>query len=76
MHGIILFVTFNFVFGLAYIRLLTVLEYWSIVIAITPILIIICFLTYTFIEHPAMQKTTQLTNWLRSFSNIKLQLRK
>jgi len=76
IHGVFLFVTFNFVFGLANIRLLSVFEYWSIVFLVTPVLIAICFLSYRFIEHPAMQRTTQLTNWLRSFSNIKLQLRK
>jgi peptidoglycan/LPS O-acetylase OafA/YrhL len=75
MHGIILFVTFNFVFGLQHIRLLSVLEYWSIVVGITPILIFICFLTYRFIEYPTMQKTTQLTTWVRSLFNVKPQLR-
>ena len=67
MHGIILFITFNFVLGLPQSRALSVLQHWVIVLAVTPVLTSVCFLTYRFIEHPAMQKTTGMTAWLRSF---------
>lgn len=68
MHGIILFITFNFVLGLPQSRALSAIQHWVVVVGVTPVLISVCFLTYTFIEHPAMQKTTGMTNWLRSFS--------
>ncbi len=67
MHGIILFITFNFVLGLPQSRALSAIQHWAVVVGVTPVLISVCFLTYTFIEHPAMQKTTGMTTWLRSF---------
>jgi peptidoglycan/LPS O-acetylase OafA/YrhL len=66
IHGIALFVTFNFVLGLPQSRALSAIQHWSVVVGITPVLIFICFLTYKFIEHPAMQKATSVTTWLRS----------
>lgn len=66
LHGIILFVAFNFVIGVAESRSLSPIAHWLIVIGITPILIFICFVTFRLIERPAMQSTTVFTNWLRS----------
>lgn len=73
IHGLILFIIFNFVLGLPQSRTLSVIQHWTIVVAITPILIFVCFLTYTFIEKPAMQKTNITTTWFRSlfFGRIK-----
>jgi peptidoglycan/LPS O-acetylase OafA/YrhL len=67
IHGIILFITFNFVLGLPHARALSAMQHWAVVVGVTPALISVCFLTYTFVERPAMQKTTGLTTWLRSF---------
>jgi peptidoglycan/LPS O-acetylase OafA/YrhL len=67
IHGVVLFIAFYFVLGLPQARALSALQYWAVVVGITPLLISLCFLTYTFIEHPAMQKTTSLTIWFRSF---------
>jgi len=67
IHGIILFITFNFVLGLPQARALSAVQHWAVVVGVTPALISVCFLTYTFVERPAMQKTTGLTTWLRSF---------
>jgi peptidoglycan/LPS O-acetylase OafA/YrhL len=66
LHGIALFVIFNFVLGLPQSRELSVIQHWSIVMGITPVLICTCFLTYKFIERPAMQNATSVTAWLRS----------
>ena len=66
MHGIVLFIVINFILGVQHVRSFSVLQYWSMVVCIAPVLIFCCFLTYKFIEHPAMQKTTSLTAWLRS----------
>jgi peptidoglycan/LPS O-acetylase OafA/YrhL len=75
MHGVILFVTFNFIFSLTYIKSLSAFGYWSIVLMITPILIVVCSLIYKFIEYPAMQKSAQVATWLRSFSIFRLELK-
>jgi len=66
IHGITLFVLFNFGIGLSHSRGLSVVQYWAIVIGITPVLIVICFLIFIFIEHPAMRKTSRVTSRVRS----------
>lgn len=66
LHGMILFVTFNFVLGLPQSRLLSATQHWAIVIGVTPLLICVCFLTYTFIERPALKRATSVTDWLRA----------
>jgi peptidoglycan/LPS O-acetylase OafA/YrhL len=75
LHGIILFVTFTFILGLPQSRELSSLQHWLVIVTITPVLIFICFLTFKFIEQPAMQKTTSVTTWLRSvlFNRFKSQ---
>jgi peptidoglycan/LPS O-acetylase OafA/YrhL len=66
LHGITLFATFTFVLGIPESKALSTTTYWLVVTGITPILIFTCFLTFRYIEHPAMQSTTAVTAWLRS----------
>jgi peptidoglycan/LPS O-acetylase OafA/YrhL len=66
MHGIIIYITFNFVLGLPAARALSAMQHWMVVLGVTPVLVFVCFLLYTFIERPAMQKTADLTAWLHT----------
>ena len=64
LHGLLLFVTFNFV-GYARVRELPALMYWIFITGLTPILISLCFVTFRVIERPAMRRAPIVTNWLR-----------
>jgi len=64
LHGILLFVTFNFVLGLERAKTLTAQEYGWIVVSLSPILVAIAFVTYQLIEKPGMQMTDKCTAWL------------
>lgn len=75
IHGVLLFMTFNFVIGLPQARELSALQHWAVVIGVTPMLITLCFLTFTIIEQPAMQKTNWLTAKFRSFFSKRIKLR-
>ncbi len=66
IHGITLFVVFSFVIGIPESRALSVVTHWLVVLGVTPILITICFLSFRFVESPAMQSTTRVTAWLQS----------
>lgn len=66
LHSITLFAVFNFILGLPESRALTPVSHWLVVTGVTPVLIFICFLTFRFIERPAMQSTTAVTAWLRA----------
>lgn len=65
LHGVLLFVVFRFVFGGFSASQLTPLQYWGVVILLTPILMIVCGLTFRFVERPAMRRVDTLTNWIR-----------
>ena len=65
LHGIVLFITFNFMIGVPVSKALSSPAHWFVILAITPILILGCALTFRVIERPAMQSATTVTYWLR-----------
>ena len=71
LHGITLFIFFNFILGITASRELTPLAHWLVVAGITPVLVSLCFLTFRYIESPAMRSTTTFTAWLRSRATLR-----
>ena len=71
LHGILLFVTFQFVVGFPAARVLTPLEHWLVIYAAVPVLIVICFGTFRLIEHPAMSRSGAATSRLRCWRTAK-----
>ena len=65
LHGFILFTLFNLVIGKQNSKLLTPLEHWLFISLTTPVLIIVSYTTFRFIEKPAMQYTESVTRWVR-----------
>lgn len=65
LHGITLFATFTFALGVSESKAFSPFLHWLVVIGLTPVLICSCFLTFRFIERPAMQSTTKVTTWIR-----------
>jgi peptidoglycan/LPS O-acetylase OafA/YrhL len=55
LHGIILFVTFNFVIGTARSATLSPLEHWTTVCVCTALLVPVCLTTFRYIEAPALR---------------------
>ncbi|WP_460321405.1 acyltransferase family protein [Pseudomonas ogarae] len=66
LHGVLLFVIFRFIFGGARASELTPLQYWGVIVLATPILMMICGLTFRFVERPAMRSVDTLTHWIRA----------
>lgn len=54
LHGIVLFIIFNFIIGFDQAKLLTNTEFWLIITASIFPLILICQLTFKYIEAPLM----------------------
>jgi peptidoglycan/LPS O-acetylase OafA/YrhL len=65
LHGILLFVTFNFMVGVQEAKHLTASHHWWLVILMSPILIFISYATFRFIEKPAMAHTNTVMAWIR-----------
>lgn len=68
LHGITLYIAFNFILGISGARAITPTMHWLLVAGITPLLVSVCFVTFRLIERPAMQGAPALTAWLRSRS--------
>lgn len=64
LHGILLFVIFYFVIGPDQAQDLSPLQHWAVVAAATPVLIAISYLSFRFIEQPAMLRVPALHAWL------------
>lgn len=66
LHGITLFVVFNFMLGITASSELTPLTHWLLMVLITPVLVSVSFITFRLIESPAMHSTSAFTAWLRA----------
>jgi len=54
LHGIILYIAFNFVFSHEKLIHFTDIEYSFLIFSITPIVVLISYITYSYIEKPGM----------------------
>lgn len=66
LHGLVLFWVFDRLLGHATSSMLSSQAHWLTVIGLTPVLVGLCFVTFRYIEYPAMQRSRPLTAWLRS----------
>ncbi|MDB6141608.1 MAG: acyltransferase [Pseudomonas sp.] len=66
LHGFVLFFTMTLVLGTDTAKALSPLAYWSLIIGLTPVLLLITSVTFKVIEQPAMHSTAAVTLWLRS----------
>lgn len=70
LHGLLLFITFRFVVGFEVARGLSVFEYWQVVTAVVPLLILTCFITYTWVERPVMEQAGPAARRVRNSRTI------
>ncbi len=71
LHGILLFVTFEFVLGTGRASQLLAWEHWLVVGVCSIVLVLLCSLTYHFIEKPFMNSAGPITDRIRAFFKIK-----
>ena len=65
LHGILLFVVFKIIIGIDNLKLISPTEYWTLIMLLCPILVVVCRTTFKFIEYPAMHSTDKLLSWLK-----------
>lgn len=70
LHGIVLFLLFRYFIGFEKLRLLPPIDYWFVIVAISPVLIFVSYISYRNIEHPALLNTDAMTSWLRRKMNF------
>lgn len=70
LHGIILFCTFKYIVGFEQAKTLSTISYWSLVSAITVLILIAATLTYRTIEAPAMRQVSAVRSRLKTLFGI------
>ena len=65
LHSTVLFVAYRLVLGEGASNL-SPFEHWSIVLWLVPFLVVLCFITFRFIEKPAMAAAPRCHGWLVS----------
>jgi peptidoglycan/LPS O-acetylase OafA/YrhL len=65
LHGIALFVAFKFVVGYGRAASLPAWGHWAVILSTTPLLVILCCLTYGLIELPPIRWTPAVSAWLQ-----------
>jgi len=66
LHGLLLFVCFKFIVGFESAATMTPFQHWAVILCATPALIVICFLSSTYIEKPPMRAAMGVSNWISS----------
>ncbi|MBI5785951.1 MAG: acyltransferase [Rhodocyclales bacterium] len=66
LHGIVLYVTFHFIFDHVSAAGLSAEQHWLVVAAATPLLVTICFVTFRSVERPALGQTNNVTAWINA----------
>jgi len=65
LHGIVLFVTFNWILGLQRAGQFSPLMHWGVIAVCAVSVVTVCSLTYRFIERPGMDAAPAVTKKLR-----------
>lgn len=65
LHGVLLYVAYRLIVGLDMAAHLSWAAHWWVTAAVTPCLVAVSYLSYRYLEMPAMRKTTAVTAWLR-----------
>ncbi|MGL2964114.1 acyltransferase family protein [Flavobacterium sp. RSB2_4_14] len=69
LHGIVLFVVIYFGIGIEAIKHFSPIQYSLVIFLITPIVVIISFWGYKFVEKPYMEKSKKINNYLNNKYN-------
>jgi len=72
LHGMVLYVLFNFIVGLQFAKSVSPFVYWFLIDASVPFLIVLSFLIFRFVELPPMKLTLKVSSWLQKRFKIEL----
>lgn len=63
LHGLILFVIFRFILGFEQAAALSFTQHWLIMWCCIPVILLICTISFHWIELPGINSLTPLSNW-------------
>ncbi len=65
LHGMVLYAVFTFVVGRGTAAAWSVAGFWSFALLLTPLLVLLCYATFRWIEAPWMARTAPIHAWLQ-----------
>lgn len=71
LHGMVLYVAYRLIIGLHTASSLSMTAHWLVAAAATPCLIALSYLSFKYIEMPAMRQTNACTAWLNKWLSRK-----
>lgn len=72
LHGVVLFIVFNYIIGLEQVKTLSTTSYWLLISAITVVIILAATFTYRMIEAPAMKRVTKVSAKVKSILGVQI----
>jgi peptidoglycan/LPS O-acetylase OafA/YrhL len=66
LHGLVLYTLFTFVIGRDTAKGFSPLTHWLVIVALAPLLVLLCHATYRLVEKPSLERTNAVTAWLRA----------
>ncbi len=66
LHGGLLFLTFRVAIGYSRAAALSPTQYWLVIAALTSVLVLVCSMTFRFIEKPGMDAAPAMHAWIKS----------
>lgn len=64
LHGLLIFLVLRGVLGVAAAGALSPAAYWGLIVALAPVLVVLAFVTFRFVERPAIRATPHVQRWL------------
>ena len=65
LHAILLFALVRWGIGVQALAVMPAAAYWSIILCLTPLLVILCMITFTLIERPGIESAPRITASVR-----------
>tara|TARA_R110000850_G_scaffold70053_17_gene155484 strand:+ start:11024 stop:12214 length:1191 start_codon:yes stop_codon:yes gene_type:complete len=65
LHGAVLYIVFRYVIGFESAGGFTPLQHWLVIQCVVPALIVLCDLTFRYIEKPGMNASPRVNGWLK-----------
>jgi peptidoglycan/LPS O-acetylase OafA/YrhL len=65
LHAVLLFCVLRWVIGVENVAAMTLVQYWALMLGLTPVLVALCLFTFSLIERPAMDSVNRLTASMR-----------
>lgn len=70
LHGLVLFVFFKFIIGFGSASKLSVIGHWSLILCLTPVVVVLSYASFHYLERPAIRLVPVLSDRISLFTSM------